>query len=151
MTDHSISATLGGMTRKTFLIAVSAIASAVGAVALFAPAFLLESKGVAPSAATNVWVREVGVAIIAFGVMAFLMRGLADSPGLRALLIGNMVLQIGLLPIEIVAYSQGVITKVSGIVPNEILHLVLACAFGFFASRIHIAEGERRGSSPRIQ
>jgi hypothetical protein len=126
----------------------------IGAVAVLAPAVLLESKGVAPSAATNLWVREVGVAILASGVMTFLMRGLEDSPGLRALLIGNMVLQLGLLPIEIIGYSQGVITKLSGILPNEVLHLLLACAFGHFALRIRTRDGsgpEHRGSPTRVR
>lgn len=142
------------MKRKTFLTAVSVVAAMIGTFAMLAPAALLESKGVAPSAATNVWVREVGVAIFASGVTTFLMRGLEDSPGLRVLLIGNMVLQIGLLPVEIVGYSQGVITKLSGIVPNEVLHLVLACAFGHFALRIKTADGsasEHRGSPTRIR
>lgn len=124
------------MTRKTFLILVSAIALAVGSFALFAPAALLASKGVTPSEGTNVWAREIGVAIIAFGVMALLMRNEGASPGMRVMLIGNAILQAGLFPIELIAYSQGVITKVSGIVPNEILHLVLACGFAYFALQI---------------
>ena len=142
------------MTRKTFLTAVAVVAAMIGTVAVLAPAELLESKGVAPSTATNLWVREVGVAIFALGVMAFLMRGLEDSPGLRALLIGNMVLQLGLLPIELIGYSQGVITKLSGILPNEVLHLLLACAFGHFAFRIRTSDGstsEHRGSPTRIR
>ena len=46
------------------------------------------------------------------------------------------VFQVGLFPIEIAAYAAGVITKLSGIVPNEILHLVLAGGFVFFAARV---------------
>lgn len=141
------------MRRNTFLGTVSLVASGVGSVALFAPGLILESKGVLPSAAADVWVRELGVALIAFGVMTFLMKGQKDSPGLRVLLIGNMVLQIGLLPIEIIAYCQGVITRLSGIVPNEALHLVLACAFGTYAFRVKTAEQEPdpNGSPARIR
>jgi hypothetical protein len=124
------------MTRKTFLSLVSLIASVIGVVALLAPAVLLDSKGVAPSPAADVWVREVGVAILSTGVMAFLMRGQGDSSSLRAFLLGSMVLQLGLLPIEIIAFRAGIITKISGIVPNEILHAALAFGFGYFAWRM---------------
>lgn len=124
------------MTRKTFLTLVSVVATAVGVLALTAPAALLDSKGVLPAAATKVWVREVGVLILALGIMAFLVRGAADSPTLRAFLIGNAVVQIGLFPIEIVAASAGVVTKVSGIVPNSILHVALAIGFVHFARRV---------------
>jgi hypothetical protein len=45
----------------------------------------------------------------------------------------------GLLPIEIVAYRQGVITQLSGIVPNSLLHVVLAAGFATFAATIRLA------------
>lgn len=124
------------MSRKTFLSLVAAVALAIGVFALFFPAALLASKGVAPSAAAEVWVREVGIAIAALGVAAFLMRGAPDSPALRAFLVGNLVLQLGLFPIELVAYREGIITKASGVVPNSILHLLLAMGFATFAIRI---------------
>jgi hypothetical protein len=124
------------MTRKLFLSIVAFIAVAVGSFALFAPALLLEGKGVLPSAAASVWVRQAGVLIMASGIMAFLVRGHADSPTLRAFLIGNAVLQLGIFPIEIFAYTQGIITKVSGIVPNEVLHLVLAAGFLYYAAKV---------------
>jgi hypothetical protein len=124
------------MGRKLFLTLVAMIAVVVGLFALVAPAALLASKGVAASAAGELWAREMGVAILSSGVAAGLMRGHADSASLRAFLIANAVLQIGLFPIEIAAYAAGVVTKASGIVPNEVLHLVLASGFVHFALRI---------------
>jgi hypothetical protein len=124
------------MGRKWFLTVVAVIAIAVGLFALLAPAALLASKGVAASAAGDLWAREMGVAILSSGVAAFLMRSHADSASLRAFLVANAVLQLGLFPIEIAAYSAGVVTKASGIVPNEVLHLVLASGFVHFALRI---------------
>jgi hypothetical protein len=132
------------MKRKTFLSLVSVIAAAVGTLALAAPAALLDSKGVLPAAATKVWVREVGVLIVALGIMAFLVRGAADSPTLRAFLIGNALVQLGLFPIEILAASAGVLTRVSGIVPNSILHLILAVGFLHFARGVASAPERRR-------
>lgn len=123
------------MSQRTFLTIVAAVALAIGSFAAIAPAALLESKGVIPSEAGNLWARELGVALVALGVITFLARTHEPSPTLRAFLIGNAVLQVGLFPIEIVAYARGVITSLAGIVPNSILHLVLAAGFAWFASR----------------
>ena len=128
------------MSRKTFLTICSVIACSVGAFALVAPGVLLASKGVAPSAAAHVWARELGVALIAFGVMFVFIRNVPDSPAVRALLAGAAVLQLGLFPIEIVAYYGGTITKASGVVPNSFLHLVLAGAFAYYATRVKTSQ-----------
>lgn len=124
------------MTRTTFMTTAALIALTVAAWALLFPAHLLASKGAAVSAAAEVWVREVGVLLLCVAVVALWTRSHADSPTLRASLVGNVVLQLGLLPIEIVAYLNGTITKLSGIVPNSALHLVLALGFGYFALRM---------------
>jgi hypothetical protein len=122
--------------RPLFLTFSSAVALAVGSFALALPQVLLESKGVAlPNEAAVVWVRELGVAIFALGVMLFLVRRHAESPTLRAFLYGNALLQLGLLPIEIAAHQERVLTRVSGIVPNSLLHVVLALGFLACASR----------------
>ncbi|HYW56120.1 MAG TPA: hypothetical protein VE934_04120 [Polaromonas sp.] len=133
------------MSRKVFLTVVSFIATAVGSAALFLPAALLESKGVVPHAATIVWVREVGVALIAIGLVAWMVRGHPDSPTMRAFLMGNAVLQLGLLPIEIIAFANGTLSKVSGIVPNSLLHATLAAAFVYYAWKVcNVKAGESR-------
>lgn len=54
---------------------------------------------------------------------------------MRALLLGNAVLQFALLPIEIAAYLDGVITARAGIVPNSVLHVLLGFGFAYFATR----------------
>jgi hypothetical protein len=124
------------MTWKTFLTIVSLVATTIGVVALAAPAALLESKGVAADAATCVWVRELGAAILALGVMTYLMRAESDSRALRACLIGNAIVQLGLFPIELLATTAGTLTKLSGIVPNSGLHLAPAYGFVHFARRM---------------
>ena len=122
--------------RKLFLTFAALIAFGVGSLALVAPAALLASKGVAPSPAAGVWVREVGALLIAVGLIAWLVRAHADSPTLRAVLAGNALLQFLLLPIEPIAFAQGVITAVPGIVPNTALHLLLGLGFATFALRM---------------
>ena len=129
------------MSRTTFLTITGVIAFAVGCMALLLPAQLLEGKGVAPGHALMVWVREVGVLLVALGVTTFLVRKHPDSPTMRAFLTGNALLQIAIFPIEIMAFATGTITKLGGIVPNSILHLVLA--FGF----VHYARAVRPSDS----
>src|SRR5690349_25167490 len=99
---------LTSMSRTTFLTLVSIAALAIGTFATHAPAALLDSKGAIANGAALVWVREVGVAILATGVMTLLMRRQPDSAALRAFLIGNAVLQLGLFPIELIAYTNGI-------------------------------------------
>lgn len=127
------------MCRRVFLTAVALIALSVGAFALAAPSMLLESKGGAQSEAAIIWIREVGIMLIAIGVMSGLVRGQPDSPTLKAFLIGNLVIQLGLLPIELIGHANGVLTKFSGIAPNSVLHLLLASGFAYFALKIRPA------------
>lgn len=121
------------MNRRTFMAASSLVALVVAGLALLWPSGLLASKGVELGAAVQVWVREVGVLIFAFGVTTFQARKSTDPVALRAVLLGSAVLHFCLLPIELVAYWEGVITKVSGVVPNSVLHVALGAASLHFA------------------
>jgi hypothetical protein len=126
------------MDRKIFLTIASLIALGVGLFALCAPGLLLQSKGVDVNAGTTIWVREVGVMLIAVGITVFMVRNHVDSPTLKAVLLGNVVVQLGLLVIEPLAYSAGIITKLAGIAPNTMIHVLLASGFGYFASKIRL-------------
>ena len=55
---------------------------------------------------------------------------------MRAILWGNAMVHAGLLPIEILAWRGGVITRLDGIVPNTVLHLMFVAGFVLFARRI---------------
>jgi hypothetical protein len=122
------------LSRCTFLTLSSTVALAIGLFALACPELLLTSKGVAlPNDAAAVWVRELGIVIVALGLVMFLVRRHADSPTLRAVLVGNAVVQLGLFPLELEAFHAGIITRLSGVVPNSVLHVVLAAGFSFFA------------------
>jgi hypothetical protein len=130
------------MKQSLFLSIAAIIALAVGAFALLAPAALLASKGVS-SAAASVWTQEVGVLLIAIGVIVFSVRNHADSPTLQAVLNGNAIVQLGLLPIEVLAYREGTITQLSGIVPNSVLHLCLAVGFLYYATTMKLRNKNR--------
>lgn len=119
------------MYRLLFLSFATLIALVVGTAATLFPAALLESKGVAPTAASCLWMREVGVMLLAMGVVFVRVRTHPDSPTVRALMAGNLLIQLGLLGIEVAGYANGVITLLSGILPNAVLHVVLALGFGW--------------------
>jgi hypothetical protein len=126
--------------RSLFLTTSAAVALGIGCLAFASPETVLASKGVTlPNAAAALWVREVGVLIFGLGVVLFLVRRHADSATLRALLLGNAVVHLGLLPLEIGAYHADVITRLSGIVPNCALHVVLAVGSLLFGARMRPA------------
>jgi high-affinity Fe2+/Pb2+ permease len=119
------------MKRSTYLLMAGIIALSIGLFALLAPATLLASKGVI-SAAANVWIQEVGAMLIAVGMLAVMVRNHDDSPTMKAILISNVVIQIGLFTIEALAYRDGIITLLSGIIPNLTLHVCLASGLIFY-------------------
>lgn len=124
------------VSRFLFLTCAAAVAVGVGGVALFAPEVMLASKQVTGNPAAQVWMREVGALLLAVGIMVWCVRADDDSPTLRALLWGNALMQLGLLPIELVAHAQGVIPNLMGVVPNTMLHVVLALGFVHYARAI---------------
>jgi hypothetical protein len=117
--------TVKDMNLTWLLTFMSAIATLVGLFAVALPVRLLESKGATVSAAAIIWMREVGVLVFAQGLTCFLLRNQSLSPAVRAFLVGAAVTQLGLLPIELTAYWRGSLTKLSGILPNSVLHAVL--------------------------
>ena len=124
------------MHRSTFLAVVGTLGLVIGLAALCFPAVLLAGKGVPPEPAPCVWVREVGILILALSLILLLVRDQPDTPAMRAVLWGNAVVHGGLLPIEIVAWHAGVITRLDGIMPNSVLHVLLGTGFVFFARRV---------------
>ncbi len=121
------------MTRKTFLTINALVALAVGLFALLAPNVLLTSVKVAQaSESANVMARTVGILISSVGLLGLLVRSHPSSPTLRAVLVANLVLQIGILPIDPMAYASGTFTTLGSFLPNTILHLLLASGFAYF-------------------
>lgn len=125
------------MTRKTFLTFTAVVAVGIGLFVLMAPSVLITAVKVAPPSDTaNVMARTVGILLIAMGTLDFLVRGHDDSPTMKAVLVANAVLQIGILPIDPLAYATGVFTTLGSFVPNTILHVVLAGGFVYYAAKV---------------
>lgn len=125
------------MKRSIFLTLVACIAFTIGCVALFFPSVLLESKGIINNPPANVWMSEVGILLISVGILVFLVRKERNSLALRAIFMSIIIIQSGLLGIELLAYRNGIITEVSGIIPNCILHLILILGFTLYLSKMN--------------
>ena len=120
------------MSRNLFLSITACVAIIVGFVAVINPHLILMSKGVAVNEATIVWVREVGILLIPIGILNWHFRNLQDYQSMKYFLLCNALWQLGLLPIEILAYRNGIITDLSGIIPNTALHLLFSVGYIFY-------------------
>jgi hypothetical protein len=128
------------MNRQTFLTVASSVALIVGGIATFYPSLLLIGKGVFPGDSVKVWMTEVGILLIALGVVNFLIRKHPASPTLFALFLGNVLIQLGLLAVEVLAYTEGTITKIYGILPNGIIHVLLSTGFIYYTLKMEISD-----------
>lgn len=125
------------MKRKTFLTITSVVAFLIGCFALMSPSVLIENvKNAPPSETANVMARTVGILLITVGLLDFLVRKHEDSPTLRSVLIANLVLQIGIMPIDPSAYLSGVYKTVGSFAPNTILHIFLAGGFVYYLAKM---------------
>lgn len=121
------------MTRKTFLTLCALVAFTIGIIALFFPSVLLvEMKYATPNSASITMARTVGVLLISFSILNFLVRGDGDTPTMASILIANLLLQLFILPIDPLAYVFGVYGSPMSFIPNTILHLLLLSGFVYF-------------------
>lgn len=120
------------MNRKTLLTVTSVVATLIGTFALTLPSVLIEEvKHASPGDTANVMARTVGVLLISVGILDFLVRNDEDSPTLRSVLIANLALQIGIMPIDPSAYLSGVYKTYGSFGPNTALHILLATGFAY--------------------
>ena len=120
------------MSRKLFLTIASVIAALVGSLSLLAPHVLLGPvKAAVANPAALVMARTVGVLLLAVALLGFLVRKHGDSPTMEAVLKANLALQIGILPIDPLAYMNGTFRTLGAFVPNTIVHVLLATGFAY--------------------
>ncbi len=128
------------MSRKQFLTLASIVAALVGTLALLAPVFLLTTlKGAVPNAAALVMARTTGLLLLSVGLTAFWVRGHADSPTMEAVLGANLFLQLGLIPMDPLAYMNGAFTTLGSFAPNTVIHVLLAAGFAYHLLRVRKA------------
>lgn len=93
------------MSRKTFLTIASVIPLLIGLFGMFAPdVFLAKVKTAAPNPTAIVMGGTVCV-FFSMGLITFLVR---DSRTFEAFLTANLILQLGIVPVDPLAYLNGV-------------------------------------------
>jgi hypothetical protein len=118
------------MSRKTFLTIAALIALTIGGLGAIAPDVLLSQvKMAVPNPAALVMCRTCGILLLFAGLLAWLVRGHADSPTLAAVLKANVVLQLMIIPIDPLAYLDGTFRTWVSFVPNTLVHLFLVSGF----------------------
>jgi hypothetical protein len=131
--------------RKALLTVNGCAALAIGSFALTMPSVLLvDVKLAEPSAAANVMARTVGVLIMSMGFLSVRVRGDEDSPTLRSVVIANLLLHLGLLPIDPLAYASGAFRALGSFVPNTVLHLLLSAGLAFALVDLRGQQGTAR-------
>ena len=48
----------------------------------------------------------------------------------------NLILQLGILPLDPLAYAMGVFTTLGSFVPNTVLHVMLASGFAYYLAKM---------------
>ena len=125
------------MTRATFLTFTSASAFAIGLLAIVGPGVLLEDvKHAQANPVALVMTRTVGVLLIAMAVLTFSVRHHPSSETLRSVLLANLVLQVGILPIDPIAYATGAFSTLGSFLPNTLLHIVLIAGFAYWLAKM---------------
>jgi len=121
--------------RNAFLGIAGSVALLVGLMATLLPETFLVLKGVVPIEATVLWMRETGLLLLALGGFAFLARSLAPSLFTFGYLVVNVLVQLGLLTFEILAYNSGILTGWASVVPSSLLNAILGAGFFWCAVR----------------
>jgi hypothetical protein len=121
---------------RVLLLLAALVPACVGAFAGLAPASLLAAKGVlAVEPAALAMTRTVGVALSGVAGLNFACRDLGPSVTRRRLLAANALLQLLLLPLDPYACAVGAFSGVGSYLPNTLLHVGLALAFGLAWTR----------------
>lgn len=129
------------MSRCLFLTLGSAVAAAIGLLALIAPNVLLTQLKFAESnAAAEVMARTIGVLLLSVALLNFLIRKHPDSPTLKAILISDLFLQLAILPIDPWAFHNGTYNSLASFIPNTIIHITLASGFIYYLVAMKRAE-----------
>jgi hypothetical protein len=117
--------------RKHFLVLAGVLALCFGATMIFSPATLLDNISTLTDPGSPHVLRWLGSGLLAVGVMNLLARNDPGSDALRGVMIGNVVLHLVALVLDIADYSAGIV-KASGVGMGAIVHIGLAAGFLIF-------------------
>jgi hypothetical protein len=111
-------------------LAVSALlAVATGAIMALLPHTFVRPMGLSLDERTATLAQAMGVLLVGIGVINWLARA-AVGPGLRAVLVGNLVVHVASLAVNARALAVGV--RAAG---DVVVHVLFAAAFAWMLAR----------------
>jgi hypothetical protein len=123
------------MSRKVFFIIAGILPILFGLTMIFNGKQMLDMVAIETNASTAVVLQWMGCPLISVGIMNLLARNDEGSIALRALMIGNILIHVLGMGIDVYDYASGFI-KMSGVVMGAIVHIGLGGGFAFYLSRL---------------
>ncbi len=124
------------MKRQTFLTIAAAVGALFAVYMIAAAGKMMEGMGVQLNDTTNIVLQAVCVMLFSIAVITFLARKDEGSIALRAIFIGSILMHIISIPIDWVAYQKGIFTKVSGLIPGTVIHIIFAIGFIYYFMKL---------------
>lgn len=123
------------MKLKTYLGLSAVVLAAFGLAMVLMPQNMANGFGLELNNLGRVLFRDLGSTLLGVAAINWLARGVQDQAGLRAVLLGNLILQVIETIVNIADIMQGYIS--SSAWGGVILHVILAVGFAYFYSRSH--------------
>jgi hypothetical protein len=114
--------------RKHFLALAGVLALGFGAAMIFSPAAMLGNITTLTDPGSPHVLRWLGSGLISVGVINILARNDPGSEALRAVMIGNVVLHVVALVLDVMDHLAGIV-KASGLASGAIVHIGLTIGF----------------------
>jgi hypothetical protein len=116
---------------RIFLAVAAILAWIFGGALLFAPAAFYAPTGIAMTPMLSTIAQAHGATLIGLGVIDWAARS-ADSRGLVAVLLGNLVVQVLSLGVVLRTMALGAGAAVA---PGVVIHVVLGSLFAYFLAK----------------
>ena len=123
------------MKRSAFMVIAAILPVFFGVSMAFNPGQMLDMMAIPTNDSSRAILQWMACPLVAVGVMNFLARNDAGSPALRALMIGNILVHVLGMIVDIAQYQQGII-KMQGVAFGAVVHIVLTAGFAFYYSRL---------------
>ena len=112
------------MKQSTFLLIVAALSLIFGGMMFFTPENVAEEFGSTPTVFSSFLLREMGLILLCASAMNFMARKDTSSPALRAILVFNMAYHLIMIPIVLMAVSNGLFT-IDKAIPGLVAHVFI--------------------------
>jgi hypothetical protein len=117
------------MKRQTFLTIAASVGILFSIFMLASPSEMIKSMGAQPGDLSDALIQVMSVLLFSISLITFLARKDQGSLALRAIIIGSLVMHIGSIPIDWIAFRHGTFTQISGLIPGTCIHIIFTIGF----------------------